>query len=113
MLMLSKLVAACLLCLTVSPFTAPFSTCDLAAMFGHTSQSMPGAPVGSPTTAVSRETSTSLIPSVTTTARIRLIALEGRRFSSASADSQPARNRAEQSSHLVVARSALSTILRL
>jgi hypothetical protein len=110
--MLRQFSAGCLILLILSPFTAPFSTCDLATIFGHAEKSTPAAPVDASTGTMSRDATTSVVPSVTS-ARVRLVALEGRRFSSVPADSRTAPNRGEQSSHPVVAYAALSTILRL
>jgi len=116
--MLRKLSAGCLLLLVVSPFTAPFSTCDLATLLGSasTQDGTPVAPLGSSTTSLSADTTASLVPPVTTAARhrlVRLVTLEGRGFSSASADSRPGHALAEPSTHAVAGRAGLSTILRL
>jgi hypothetical protein len=43
--MTRKILAWSLLCLASSPFTAPFSTCDLATLFGHATGIALNAPV--------------------------------------------------------------------
>jgi hypothetical protein len=72
--MLAKLFAATLVFLTLTPFTAPFSTCDLTILLGHADQQ--GTPLAPASPTASAETSTSsLVPSAPpTAARIRLLA---------------------------------------
>jgi len=65
--MLRRTVATLLLILTVSPFTPPFSTCDIATLFGNS------VPVGPhpPSLASAREDGSHTVPLSSSSFRIR------------------------------------------
>jgi hypothetical protein len=54
--MISKLCASWFVVLILSPFTAPFSTCDLSSLLGHTAQH--SAPLGARTSPLVAQTNT-------------------------------------------------------
>jgi hypothetical protein len=70
--MLTKIAAAWLIVLTLSPVTAPFSTCDLVTVFGSAADhGTPFAPA--PSKAQLTNTTISLVPSARTGERVRLL----------------------------------------
>jgi len=74
--MLAKILASSIVVLILLPFTAPFSTCDLASPLAHRSgQSMPFGPRRA--SAATTDTATVLLPARVTTGRGSLIRLVG------------------------------------
>jgi hypothetical protein len=69
---LSRVTACCMLLLVLSPFTAPFRTCDLAALFGATpAQHVPLNRPGPATLNI--DSAVANIPALTRAGRVRLI----------------------------------------
>ena len=66
----TKIAAGCLILLTLSPVTAPFSTCDLASLLGSSAdRAMPFAPMSSRRSVTN--TPASLVPSARAPERAR------------------------------------------
>jgi len=68
--MISKLCACWLVVLVLSPFTAPFATCDLARPIRGTGR---GGPAGAAIAAATSDTSAALVPSRFKTGRQKLL----------------------------------------
>jgi hypothetical protein len=122
--MLRKLSAASLVLLILSPFTAPFSTCDLATMLGTTdahkstdAHRMPVAPRRAPRRApvsLTRDSAVSVVPSmIRRTVRIKPLAFSRRDASFAHSDLGSAPGRLADSARRFDTHSGLTTILRL
>jgi hypothetical protein len=108
--MIRKLSAALLVALALSPFTAPFSTCDVATMFGcagtHRTETSK--------TAVTTDTSVSIVPSIVTrTTRAKTLVTTHRHILSALGHEPSAQGRPDESTHALTTRSVLTTILRV
>jgi len=73
-LMIAKLCATWLVVLVLSPFTAPFSTCDLANPLHGPGR---GAPFAPRVAAASIDTNSALVPGRILTGRSKLIARPG------------------------------------
>jgi hypothetical protein len=73
--MLPKVFASWLIVLVLMPFTAPFSTCDPAGLFGTQGQSLPFAPQTS--AAVTHDTAVPSVPYISTAGRVTLSPLSG------------------------------------
>jgi hypothetical protein len=67
--MLPKFFACWLAVLIIVPFTAPFSTCDLAAAQGQ------HAPFAPPTRTVRNDAASPTVPCISTAGRVRLLRL--------------------------------------
>jgi hypothetical protein len=69
----SRIIACCLAILILAPFTAPFSTCDFAMLFGD-APSPPG-PMSAPasTTALAGDANIASVPALLRTGRVRLL----------------------------------------
>jgi hypothetical protein len=109
--MFRKLSAGCLLVLILSPFTAPFSTCDLATFAGDSNAHRVPS---SQATSIAADTAVSIVPSIVTrTVRVKLLALSDRHISCIGIDSPSVLKRPARSTDRIVTRSGLTTILRL
>jgi hypothetical protein len=84
--MLPKFFACWLVVLVIVPFTAPFSTCDLAGAQGR------HAPLTSPpSAAVTNDAAVPSVPFVSTAGRVRLVPLSGLPLAHATISSPSAR----------------------
>jgi hypothetical protein len=118
--MIRKLSAASLVMLILSPFTAPFSTCDLATVLGTTgahkttdAHRTPVAPRRSPGS-LTRDPAVSIVPSILRrTVRVKPLAFSRRDTSFAHIDVASSPGRLETSARRFDAHSGLTTILRL
>jgi hypothetical protein len=74
--MLSRLTACCLVALVLSPFTAPFRTCDLAALFGGAQTQHPpaGRPLGR---TFASDSNLASVPAISRIGRVRLLEPSG------------------------------------
>jgi hypothetical protein len=75
--MLQKIAAVWLLALALSPFTTPFSTCDLQLLFSNHSQDVGASPSGHSSLAMAPSEVLSVAASTVPplTGRVRLVAL--------------------------------------
>jgi hypothetical protein len=111
--MLRKLSAASLVVLALSPFTAPFATCDLGTLLGHAApHRAPLAPRSK--TALTNDSSVSTVPStLTRTTRAKTLVTTARHMSNIAGRRPSAHGRSDDSPHRLAIRSVLTTILRL
>lgn len=111
--MLPKFVASWLIVLVVVPFTAPFSTCDLAAFFGSgQARHTPFAPPRS--TAITKDVAVPSVPGLSTSGRVRLMPLSGVAVAQTKASSGSARlMRSGVSADSIKERAFLTTVLRV
>jgi hypothetical protein len=111
--MLRKFSAASLIVLALSPFTAPFSTCDLSTLLGHAgTHGVPLAPRSK--TALTTDSSVSTVPSaITRTARAKTLVTTSRHTICLVGHEPSAHGRPDDSVHRLAIRSVLTTILRL
>jgi len=109
--MLSRVTAFCLAVLVLSPFTAPFSTCDLAALFGRAPLQHAPANRPAPTT-IAVDGNVANVPAISRVGRLRLLEL-----STASAAVSPVRRASVHigmgAAAAVRDRAVFTTILRL
>jgi len=73
--MLSRVSACWLVVLVLAPFTAPFPTCDLASLFGGSTQTQP-APGHLPASAIANDSAVASVPAIGD-GRVRLTAIAG------------------------------------
>jgi len=113
MTMLSRITACCLAVLVLAPFTAPFPTCDLAALLGG--QQTRHAPMKAPSsTALASDVNVASVPAINHIARARLLQPSHAASSAVECFSATATlARAAASSNGMRDRSALATILRV
>lgn len=111
--MLSRVAACWLVVLVLAPFTAPFPTCDFAALFGAAqTQHAPMTPPGS--AALASDTNIASVPAISHIARARLLQASTSASSAVECFSATATlARAATSAHGMRDRSALATILRV
>lgn len=112
--MIRKLSAASLVVLILLPFTAPFSTCDLAMVSGTTdTHKTPVVPRRSPAS-FTRDQSVSIVPSIgRRTVRVKLLGNSRRVAPSAGIDLASSRRRFAAPTRRFDAHIGLTTILRL
>jgi hypothetical protein len=113
LLMLRKFLAVSLFLLGLSPFTAPFSTCDLATLLEPSStQTAPFAPPSH--AAIAAHASALSVPTLASTARVKLLARHtGRRLSYIALTPLAASSRPAAAVVPLHDRLPLSTILRV
>jgi hypothetical protein len=109
--MLTHIAAVWLIALTASPFTAPFSTCDLASLLGHPTPATARHPPSVPLTASANDAAPPIL-SLAGRGRVKLFGLSELRGSSPSI--ALLQSRVEDSApQLFAVRHARSPILRL
>lgn len=110
---LSRITACCLAVLVLAPFTAPFPTCDLAALLGATQARH--APMNGPASAaLASDANVASVPAINHIARARLLQPSHAASSAVECFSATATlARAATSSSGMRDRSALATILRV
>jgi len=111
--MLSRITACCLAVLVLLPFTAPFATCDVGALFGARAHHLPLN--RSAATTVTSDANVANVPAIARIGRVRLLQASNTGGSSAAdAPKAPITHRQTTAvSHGLRERAVLATILRL